>query len=89
MSRELEAPDVWNDPERAQQLGKLRAQYEAVVDTIRGTEQGVAEAVELLELAEMENDESTVDSVIEDLAGLEEQVAQLEFRRMFSGEMDT
>jgi peptide chain release factor 2 len=42
----------------------------------------------LLELAEMEGDESTVSSVIEDLNALEEKVAKLEFRRMFSGEMD-
>ena len=89
VTRELEDPEVWNNPERAQELGKLRAQYEAVVDTIRLTEQGVTEAVELLELAEMENDESTVNSVIEDLRDLEQKVAQLEFRRMFSGEMDT
>lgn len=37
----------------------------------------------------MENDESTVNSVIEDLEDLEQKVALLEFRRMFSGEMDT
>lgn len=89
VSRELEDPDVWNNPERAQELGKLRSQYEAVVETIRSTEQGVDEAIELLELAEMESDESTVNSVVEDLEGLEQKVAKLEFRRMFSGEMDT
>ena len=89
VTRELEAPDVWNNPERAQELGKLRAQYEAVVETIQNAHRGVSEATELLELAEMENDESTVDSVLEDLQGLEQNVAKLEFRRMFSGEMDT
>ena len=88
VSRELEDPNVWNDPKRAQELGKLRSQYEAVVETIQSTEQGVGEAIELLELAEVENDESTVNSVLEDLQGLEDKVAQLEFRRMFSGEMD-
>ncbi|MFP5507117.1 MAG: peptide chain release factor 2, partial [Gammaproteobacteria bacterium] len=35
-----------------------------------------------------ENDESTLESVRADLAGLEKQIADLEFRRMFSGEMD-
>lgn len=89
VSRELEDPEVWNNPDRAQELGKLRAQYEAVVETIRNAEQGVSEASELLELAEMEDDESTANSVIEDLEGLEQNVAKLEFRRMFSGEMDT
>ena len=89
VSRELEDPEVWNNPEKAQELGKLRSQLEAVVDTIRNVEQGVTDATELLELAELENDESTVNSVIEDLNVLEESVAKLEFRRMFSGEMDT
>ncbi|MDW3094926.1 MAG: peptide chain release factor 2 [Gammaproteobacteria bacterium] len=88
VSRELEDPDVWNDPARAQTLGKQRSQYEIVVNTIRSAEQGVTEAIELLELAEMEDDESTVNSVIEDLNTLEEDVAKLEFRRMFSGDMD-
>ena len=89
VERELEDPDVWNNPERAQELGKQRAQYEVVVNTIKAVDQGVEDAVELLQLAEMEDDESTVNSVIEDLDNLESQVAQLEFHRMFSGEMDT
>ncbi len=89
VSRELEDPDVWNNPEHAQDLGKRRSQYESIVNTIRTAEQGVTEARELLELAEMEDDESTVNSVLEDLKVLEDQVGQLEFRRMFSGEMDT
>ena len=35
-----------------------------------------------------ENDEESVNSIIDDLKGLEENVKELEFRRMFSGEMD-
>ena len=46
------------------------------------------DAAELLELAEMEQDESTVEAVQQDLQVCEETVADLEFRRMFSGEMD-
>ena len=61
---------------------------EATVNTIRTVEQGVTEATELLQLAEEDNDKATVESVLEDLVGLEEHVAKLEFRRMFSGEMD-
>lgn len=89
VERELEDPDVWNNPERAQELGKLRAQYELVVKTVKNVEQGVEEAVELLQLADTEDDQSTVNAVLEDLEKLEAEVAVLEFRRMFSGEMDT
>lgn len=59
-----------------------------MVNTIRTVDHGVNEATELLQLAEEDNDESTVASVLEDIAGLEQDIAQLEFRRMFSGEMD-
>ncbi|MEM7255787.1 MAG: peptide chain release factor 2 [Pseudomonadota bacterium] len=86
--RELEDPAVWNDPERAQALGRERAQLEAVVNVLHQVTQGVDDAAGLLELASEEDDEETVASVTEDLASLEQQVAALEFRRMFSGEQD-
>ncbi len=59
-----------------------------VVDTIKGLEEGLEEARELLELAGEEEDEETVQAVLADLDRLEEQLSALEFRRMFSGEMD-
>ncbi len=46
------------------------------------------DAEELVIMAGEENDTDTVESVTRDLAGLEQQIAELEFRRMFSGEMD-
>jgi peptide chain release factor 2 len=61
---------------------------ELVVNTITELEQGLADAQELLELAVEEDDEKTVATVVKDLNELEKQVADLEFRRMFSGEMD-
>ncbi len=86
--RELEDPDVWNDPARAQALGKERGQLESIVNTINELEQGLADATELLEMAVEEEDEETVETVVVDLQHLENKVAELEFRRMFSGEMD-
>ncbi len=50
--------------------------------------EGVGDASELLELALAEEDEETLASVGADLESLEKQVAELEFQRMFSGEMD-
>jgi peptide chain release factor 2 len=48
----------------------------------------IVDAAELLELAIEEDDESTANDVKSDLDGVEVSVAELEFRRMFSGEMD-
>ena len=50
--------------------------------------EGVRDAADLLELAQEEDDQDTLDSVAADLQRLEKQVADLEFQRMFSGEMD-
>ncbi len=86
--RELENPKIWDNPEQAQALGKERGQLEIVVNTIRDLEQGMSDAEELLALAVEENDEATVDTVVYDLNDFEKRVASLEFRRMFSGEMD-
>jgi peptide chain release factor 2 len=88
VSLELENPDVWKDPERAQALGKERSQLQRVVmglDRIGGS---TVEAIELAEMARDEDDEDTVGAVADDLLVLEEQIAQLEFQRMFSGQMD-
>lgn len=86
--RELESPDIWNDPEQAQALGKERGQLETVVNTIKELNDGLGDAAELLEMAVEESDEETIDTVIADLNVFEVKVASLEFRRMFSGEMD-
>jgi peptide chain release factor 2 len=87
--RELEDPTIWGDPEYAQTLGKERASLEAIVLTLDVLFNGLNDASDLLEMAVEEGDEDTVDSVISDLDGYEKQVSELEFRRMFSGEMDS
>lgn len=86
--RELESPSIWNNPEQALALGKERVQLENVVNTILDLEKGLTDAEELLLMAVEEEDEETVTTVVNDLAYLEKRVADLEFRRMFSGEMD-
>lgn len=88
VSRELEEPEVWNNPELAQKLGKERSNLEAVVKTIDDVEGGVNDASDLLELASEEDDIDTLQSIEKDLQLLDARVAELEFRRMFSGEMD-
>ena len=49
---------------------------------------GLSDAEELIELARGENDASVVDAVASDLAKLDAALADLEFRRMFAGELD-
>ena len=86
--RELEDPDIWNKPERAQELGRERARLEQVVDTLTALDGGLSEAKELLQLARDEDDADTATAVDQDLRRLETRLAELEFQRMFAGEMD-
>jgi peptide chain release factor 2 len=85
---ELAEPGVWNNPEKAQQLGKERAVLEQIVETIEIIDQGVRDNSELLELVAAENDEDALEGVKQDINKIEAQLELLEFRRMFSGELD-
>ncbi|HYG08150.1 MAG TPA: peptide chain release factor 2 [Stenotrophomonas sp.] len=89
VNRELESPDVWNNAERAQALGRERSALEKVVIGIRTLTDGLSGGEELLELAEMEGDESTADAVVADVERYAREVEKLEFQRMFSGQMDS
>ena len=64
VDRELEDPDVWNDPERAQELGRERAQLEKIVTALNGLSRGLQDASELLSLAAEENDNSTIEGIV-------------------------
>ncbi|MFP4162167.1 MAG: peptide chain release factor 2 [Ectothiorhodospira sp.] len=88
VNRELEDPDIWSDPDKAQALGKERVHLEGIVHNLERIGGGLEDAGELLELAQAEEDEDTAASVRADLERYEATVADLEFRRMFSGEMD-
>ena len=88
VTRELEDPAIWNQPEKSQALGKERVQLEHVVLTLNELTQGLADSDELLELLRAENDMSSLESVATDVARYKAQVEALEFQRMFSGQMD-
>lgn len=88
VSRELESPSVWDDPERAQKLGQERVSLERIVTTLSSHSEILADAQDLLALAVEEQDQETFDAVQVDLAELETALEKLEFQRMFSGKLD-
>jgi peptide chain release factor 2 len=85
---ELELPDVWSNPERAQELGKERSRLAADLDSLDTSAAGISNALELLEMAEAEDDAASVADLESELPALEQKVRALEFKRMFRGEMD-
>jgi len=84
----LEDPDVWNDAKRAQELGRERKALEGVVLNLDQISQKLVDAQDFFELGCTEDDEETLEAVEVDVAEIEKRVGDMEFRRMFSGEMD-
>ena len=85
---ELEQPNIWENPDSAQKLGKERVYLEGIVLKIDYLEKNLVDAGDLLDLAIGEADQQTIESIGEDIDNYKVSIEQLEFRRMFSGEMD-
>ncbi|WP_455482858.1 peptide chain release factor 2 [Haemophilus parahaemolyticus] len=88
VNAELEQPEIWNTPEKAQALGKERSALEMVVNTIKALDQGIEDVEGLIELAVEAEDEDTFNEARAEAVELEAKLAKLEFQRMFSGQHD-
>jgi peptide chain release factor 2 len=88
VSQLLEDPNIWNDNERSQKLGKERRELEFVINNILKVENGLRDGRDLFEMAREEGDDDTLLSIAEDSTAIERVVAEMEFRRMFSNAMD-
>ena len=88
LNRELEDPKLWENQQRAQELGKEKKSLDAVVSTLVRVGTGLADAAELFQLARAECDDATLSGIEVDLKKLQSDVEGLEFRRMFSNPLD-
>nr|MBB4247049.1 peptide chain release factor 2 [Rhodocyclus tenuis] len=88
VSRELEDPKVWDNPERAQELGKEKKALEGVVLVLDRVASGLVDAKDLFDMARDEDDDDTLLAVAADIDGIEKDVGGLEFRRMFNNPAD-
>jgi len=84
----LENPSVWNEPKRAQDLGREKRQLEDVVETINHLTSNLADNAELYEMAKAEDDVDSLSTIEAEAQPLRETVERLEFRRMFSNPAD-
>ena len=84
----LENPSVWNEPKRAQDLGREKRELENVVNTIDHLTSNLADGSELYDMSKDEGDIEAISAIADDTAKLQAIVEQLEFRRMFSNEAD-
>ncbi len=88
VERSLEDPDIWSEPEQAQNLGRERARLAELVEGVDVLTTGLGDSAELLEMAVSENDDQALEEIAADLDRMQKIIEGFEFRRMFSGEMD-
>ena len=84
----LEDPSVWNDPKKAQELGKEKKALDGVVITLDELTSGLSDNAELFEMSRDEGDEAGLQAIADDAAKIERTVQELEFRRMFNQPAD-
>ena len=83
-----EDPELWNDPKRAQEIGKERKVLEGIVLTLDNIASGIDDNRLLIDMALEEGDEDSFAAIEEDVAEREKQMAELEFKRMFNQPAD-
>ncbi|MBX3640070.1 MAG: peptide chain release factor 2 [Nitrosomonas sp.] len=88
LTRLLEDSSIWNDPKNAEEIGREKKNLEATVLTLDTLHYQLGDAGELFQLAREESDDAALLSIHTDVQKIEEAVAKLEFRRMFSDPMD-
>ncbi|WP_155831732.1 peptide chain release factor 2 [Hylemonella gracilis] len=84
----LEDPTVWNDPKKAQELGKEKKSLDEVVVTLNRLTSELADNSELFEMSKEDGDEAGLRTIQAEAGKLAEIVEKLEFRRMFNNPAD-
>ncbi len=84
----LEDPKVWDEPKRAQELGKEKKSLEDVVLVIDRLSTELADNIELFEMSKSDGDEAGMQSIEGDAAQVLVEVEKMEFRRMFNNPAD-
>ena len=85
---ELENPELWNNPDIATKISKEKSVLDGIIGVIEGLDASLDDAAAMLELAVEADDESLLADVQAELDAARAKVEDLEFKRMFSGEMD-
>ncbi|AWL03306.1 peptide chain release factor 2 [Massilia oculi] len=88
VNQEMEDPSIWNDPKKAQEMGKEKKALEGVVLVLEKAKADLADARDLFDMAREEGDDDTIEAVSGDLDEVQKVIEAMEFRRMFSNPMD-
>jgi len=88
LNARAEDPELWNKADEAQAVMRERNRLAAQVEGVQRLEKDVADALELVELAEAEGDEGTADAAVADLKSFAAEAKRHETESLLSGEAD-
>jgi peptide chain release factor 2 len=88
LEEQAAAPDLWDDPARAQQVTSRLSYVQSEINRAERLRQRLDDAMVMLELAESENDAGARAEVASEVTALRKAINELEVRTLLSGEYD-
>ncbi|MDE2403670.1 MAG: peptide chain release factor 2 [Sphingomonadales bacterium] len=88
LNARVEDPKLWDNPKEAEAVMRERRRLEASIGAVRDISAQMADAVEFIELGEMEDDEATVREGLDSLAALAERADADKVQALLAGEAD-
>jgi peptide chain release factor 2 len=88
LSREMEAPDFWNDADKANAKMKELKDDQKTVAEADGLENQYHDILDLIEMGNEDGDESVIDSIREELDDFEEKLETMRLSTLLTGEYD-
>ncbi|MBY0281063.1 MAG: peptide chain release factor 2 [Alphaproteobacteria bacterium] len=89
LNEQAESPSLWDDQAAAQKILKDRDSLQSSVNRIQNLEQSLKDGIELIELAEMEDDAEVLSDAEKSLEQLKIYAARLQLETLLSGEADS
>lgn len=87
-NREIEEPDFWNNLEHAQKVVKEKKSMEQSIEGWEKLNTGLDDIVEMIELAESEEDEELADAIVGDFELLKNNLEELRIKTLLTGKYD-
>lgn len=88
LSEQASAPDLWDDPDSAQEITSELSQTQAELKRLTDLEESINDLETLVEMAEEEDDADTLEEAKSELERIGQQLSELEIRTLLSGEFD-
>jgi len=88
LNARVEDPKLWDNPKEAEAVMKERRRLEASIGAVNEISAEMRDAIEFIELGEMEDDEATVEEGLSTLAALAERADRDKAQALLAGEAD-